>query len=117
MLEEIHSSSKDALDAFAAEGLSYDLTRGKPGRAQLDLTTGMLDVISDADDCFSEGGFDCRNYGILDGLPETKRLFSDLLGIPATRILVGGNSSLNMMYDTMARAMLYGVLGSPEPWR
>lgn len=82
MLEEIHSSSKDALDAFAAEGLSYDLTRGKPGRAQLDLTTGMLDVISDADDCFSEGGFDCRNYGILDGLPETKRLFSDLLGIP-----------------------------------
>ena len=116
MLEEIHSSSKDALDAFAAEGLSYDLTRGKPGRAQLDLTTGMLDVISDADDCFSEGGFDCRNYGILDGLPETKRLFSDLLGIPATRILVGGNSSLNMMYDTMARAMLYGVLGSPEPW-
>ena len=116
MLEEIHSSSKDALDAFAAEGLSYDLTRGKPGRAQLDLTTGMLDVISDADDCFSEGGFDCRNYGILDGLPETKRLFSDLLGIPATRILVGGNSSLNMMYDTMARAMLYGVLGSPVPW-
>ena len=116
MLEEIHSSSKDALDAFAAEGLSYDLTRGKPGRAQLDLTTGMLDVISDADDCFSEGGFDCRNYGILDGLPETKRLFSALLGIPATRILVGGNSSLNMMYDTMARAMLYGVLGSPEPW-
>ena len=74
MLEEIHSSSKDALDAFAAEGLNYDLTRGKPGRAQLDLTTGMLDVISDADDCFSEGGFDCRNYGILDGLPETKRL-------------------------------------------
>ncbi len=115
-LLEINRSSRKKLDEYKASGVSYDLTRGKPGKRQLDLTTGMLDVISNAEDCFSESGLDCRNYGILDGLPETKRLFSELLGIPASRIMVGGNSSLNLMYDTMARAMLYGVLGSERPW-
>lgn len=115
-LKEINNQSKVALEEYEKSGKTYDLTRGKPGQSQLDLTLGMLGVISDAADCFSEGGLDCRNYGILDGLSETKRLFSQLLGIPETRILVGGNSSLNMMYDTVARAMLYGVAGSPKPW-
>ena len=115
-LLRIKSSAKEKLDAAKASGRTYDLTRGKPGRDQLDLTSGMLGVISDGTDCFSEGGLDCRNYGVLDGLPETKRLFSDLLGIPTERIIIGGNSSLNMMYDAMARAMLYGVVGSTEPW-
>ena len=115
-LQNIKSKAKAKLDEAAASGVSYDLTRGKPGKEQLDLTMGMLGVISDGGDCVAEGGLDCRNYGVLDGLPETKRLFSELLGIPASRIIVGGNSSLNMMYDAMARAMLYGVLGSTEPW-
>ncbi len=104
------------LDKWGEMNLTLDLTRGKPSQAQLDLSSGMLNIIGDRGDCFSESGLDCRNYGILDGLPETKKLFGDLLGLPADSILVLGNSSLNVMYDTMVRAMLFGVSGGYEPW-
>lgn len=115
-LVKIRDGAAARLAAAKEKGEVFDLTRGKPGREQLDLTSGLLGAVSDASDCISEGGFDCRNYGILDGLPETKALFSDLLGIPTSRILVGGNSSLELMYDTICRAMLFGVAGSDEPW-
>lgn len=103
-------------DEIRSKNYSLDLTRGKPGKKQLDLSMGMLGVITNSDDCRSEGGIDCRNYGVLDGLPETKHLFSELLDIPAENILVAGNSSLNLMYDTIIRAMHFGVYGSPRPW-
>lgn len=103
-------------DEIKRNNYALDLTRGKPGKAQLDLTMGMLGVITNAEDCRSEDGLDCRNYGVLDGLPETKRLFSELLDIPAENILVAGNSSLNLMYDSVIRAMHFGVYGSPRPW-
>lgn len=115
-LKKVIAEEQAKLDHWSEMGLTLDLTRGKPNQAQLDLSTDMLGVISDRGDCFSESGLDCRNYGNLDGLSETKRLFSELYGIPASNLLVLGNSSLNVMYDTVMRCMLFGVAGGHEPW-
>lgn len=115
-LRAVYAHEQEKLDKWSERDLTLDLTRGKPNQAQLDLSSDMLSIISDRGDCFSASGLDCRNYGILDGLPETKKLFGDLLDIPTEQILVLGNSSLNVMYDTLVRAMLFGVAGGYEPW-
>ncbi len=115
-LKKILAVEQAKLDKWGEMSLTHDLTRGKPNQAQLDLSSEMLTIVSDRGDCFSAKGLDCRNYGVLDGLPETKKLFSELLDIPESRILVLGNSSLNVMYDTLVRAMLFGVVGGQEPW-
>ena len=99
-----------------AQNLSLDLSRGKPGADQLDLLQGLLDCINSSADCRTEDGFDCRNYGVLDGIKEAKRLFAELLGLREKELFIGGNSSLNLMYDTVARALLYGVCDSARPW-
>lgn len=101
---------------YKSEGLSLDLSRGKPNSDQLDISLPLLSEARPREKCFSENGVDCRNYGVLDGIPEMKRLFSDYLGVKTEYIAVGGNSSLQLMFDTLARAMLFGVLGSPRPW-
>ncbi len=98
-----------------AKGLKLDMSRGKPSSAQLDMEKDFLGmVISDAD-VTTETGVDCRNYGLLDGIPEAKRLLADMLGVSPENVIVFGNSSLNVMYDTVARSMVLGVLGN-TPW-
>ncbi len=96
-------------------GLALDMSRGKPGADQLDLTVDMLGVMTTAADCIGENGFDCRNYGVLDGIPECKKLFADLLQVEAKNIIIGGSSSLNLMYDYLNQCMYLGV-GGCEPW-
>ena len=98
-----------------ALGLSLDMSRGKPGADQLDLSVDMLSVMTTAEDCIGENGFDCRNYGVLDGIPECKKLFAELLDVDTKNIIIGGSSSLNLMYDYLNQCMYLGV-GGCEPW-
>lgn len=107
---------KTAYELQQSEKLALDLSRGKPGADQLDLLSDMLDTINSRSDCKAENGFDCRNYGLVDGIPEAKKLFAELLDLREEDLFIGGNSSLNLMYDTVARAMLYGVCDSERPW-
>ena len=102
-------------EEYKALGLKLDMSRGKPAPAQLDLSKEMLTHCLDGE-YVSENGIDCRNYGVLDGIYEAKRLLMPMLGIERDEIIIGGNSSLQLMYDTIARAMLLGVLGGRKPW-
>ena len=106
----------DRYNEYKNMGLKLDLSRGKPNSDQLDISLPLLSEARPREKCFSINGVDCRNYGVLDGIPEMKKLFSDMLGVKEEYIAVGGNSSLQLMYDTLARAMLFGVLGSERPW-
>ncbi len=96
-------------------GLSLDMSRGKPGADQLDLSVDMLNIMVNADDCKADNGFDCRNYGVLDGIPECKKLFADMLQVDVKNVIIGGSSSLNLMYDYLNQCMYLGVAGC-EPW-
>jgi len=120
MSREELSGEKDALtSAFEwhkTKKLSLNMTRGKPGKEQLDLSMPMLDVLSSSSDIIAEGNVDCRNYGELTGIIEAKRLFAEYLNVSTDEIIVAGSTSLTFMYDCIARAMLAGVLGSEKPW-
>lgn len=98
-----------------SQGLALNMARGKPSAAQLDLSRGMLGVPSSPEDCFSEDGTDCRNYGVLEGIPEARRLMAFMLDDKPENVLVLGNSSLTAMHDTVARCLDFGCLGS-APW-
>ncbi len=108
-----NETEKQYLD-FKSLNLSLDMSRGKPAPAQLDLTMPMMNIL-DGDSLKAENGFDCRNYGVLDGIPEAKKMFADVLGVQPENIIVYGNSSLAIMYDVMSRAWTHGVLGN-KPW-
>ena len=107
---------REKYNEYCSRNLSLDLSRGKPNSDQLDISLPLLSESRPREKCFSESGIDCRNYGGLDGIIEMKRLFSELLGLKMEYIYIGGNSSLQLMYDTLTRAMLFGVLGSERPW-
>lgn len=97
------------------EGINLDMSRGKPGADQLDLSAGMLDVLNSSSSFKGVQGFDLRNYGILDGITEAKELFANLMDAPVDHVLIYGNSSLNIMYDLISRAMIHGI-GGNTPW-
>ena len=113
--EQELSALRERYQNFQARGLSLNMARGKPGKAQLDLVSDMLTVLTDPADCM-DGNVDVRNYGELTGIPSAKRLFADLLGTAPEEILVGGNASLNLMYDLIAKAYTHGLLHSQRPW-
>ena len=113
-LLKLRSEVAAKYDELKAMGLKLDMSRGKPNTEQLDLSMGIMNVL-DGCELVSENGFDCRNYGILDGIPEAKKLMADMSECSPENVIVYGASSLNIMYDTVARSMTHGVMGS-TPW-
>jgi DNA-binding transcriptional MocR family regulator len=96
-------------------GLKLDMSRGKPTSAQLDMTMGLMDVLNSDSDMMTMDGVDTRNYGLMDGIIEAKHLLADVMSVPAENVIVYGNSSLAIMYDTISRSVTHGVMGS-TPW-
>lgn len=114
-LRRLHDELSARYQAFVARGLKLDMTRGKPAATQLDLARELTSALG-ADDTRAADGTDIRNYGGLDGLPEMRALFGEMLGVAADQVIVGGNSSLQMMHDVVVRALLHGVPGGAGTW-
>lgn len=119
MTKEELLQEKAALEAeyckIKSQGLALDMSRGKPSAEQLDLSMGLLDAVDSKTVAVSENGIDVRNYGVLDGIPEAKRLIAEMINVKPENVIVYGNSSLNIMYDQIARAELFGICGN-TPW-
>ena len=98
-----------------ARGLKLNMARGKPGKEQLDIVSDLLTILADPAECV-DAGIDCRNYGVLDGIKEAKRLFAEILRCRPEQVFVGGNASLQLMYDTISKAFTHGLLHSEKPW-
>ncbi len=114
-IEERRAELMARYQEFQSRNLQIDMTRGKPSPEQLDLAADMLTCV-DGQSYQTQDGIDCRNYGGLDGIPEAKQLFARYLEVEPDEIVVGGNASLNIMYDTIIRAMVLGVVDSDVPW-
>ncbi len=114
-LLELRKSLKAQYREYYGRDLKLDMSRGKPCVEQLDLSMEMMDVLNSDSDLICDDGTDCRNYGVLDGISEAKELLADMIEVSPDKIIIYGNSSLNVMYDTLARAMTHGVMGS-TPW-
>ena len=114
-LEALHKELEQAYEDAKGKGLKLDMSRGKPAVSQLDMTMPMFDVLNAESSLKTENGTDCRNYGVLDGIPEAKALMGEMMGVPAENVIVCGNASLTIMYDTVSRSFTHGVCGS-TPW-
>lgn len=114
-LEELLVQLKAEYKKMQAKDLRLDMSRGKPSLEQLDLSMGLMDVLNSDSDLRCEDGTDCRNYGVLDGIKEAKELMGDMMEVPYDNLIIYGNSSLNIMYDTISRSYTHGVMGN-TPW-
>ncbi len=114
LLQEQEKLQKE-YKGFEEAGLQLNMARGKPERAQLDLSMAMMDLLDSKSDCLAADGTDCRNYGELDGIPEAKKLMAEIMECRPEQVIVFGNASLNVMFDAVARYMLHGVCGG-TPW-
>ena len=114
-LLELKADLEAKFEEEKGKGLKLDMSRGKPSTEQLNLSMGMMDVLTSDSNLVCEEGVDCRNYGVLDGIQEAKQLLADMMEIPKDNIVIFGNSSLNVMFDTVARSMTHGVMGH-TPW-
>ncbi len=114
-LQSLLVSLKSVYKEYQGLNLQLNMARGKPSNEQLDLSMGMMDILGSDDDLICEDGTDCRNYGVLDGIAEAKQLLGDMMEVPADNIIIYGNSSLNVMYDTVSRSYTHGVMGN-TPW-
>ncbi|MCI8308540.1 MAG: aminotransferase [Lachnospiraceae bacterium] len=112
-LEKERKIVEDKYNELKALGLKLDMSRGKPSPEQLDLSLPMLDVVNSTSDLTSS--VDCRNYGVVDGIPEAKELVAGILGVSKDEVIIFGNSSLNIMFDVVTKAVIKGIMGS-EPW-
>lgn len=116
--DELVSLKKELEKKFEeakGKGLKLDMSRGKQSTAQLDMTMSIMDTFNSDSVLKTEDGTDSRNYGLMDGIPEAKKLLGDMMGVPAKNVIVFGNSSLSIMYDTISHAMTHGIMGS-TPW-
>lgn len=111
-LAQLQAGVAREYEACKARGLKLDMSRGKPGSDQLSLSDGMLEPLAG----FVDNGVETRNYGVLEGLESCRKLFADILGVKPSQVFAGGNSSLNLMYDVIARAYTHGLKDSPMPW-
>ena len=114
-LEQTLAQLEEQYNAFKARGLDLNMARGKPSAAQLELSLPMLDTLDSASDLTASDGTDCRNYGVLAGIPEARSFVANMVGARPGQVVVCGASSLNVMYDTIARAWTHGVAGN-TPW-
>ncbi|MEE3498092.1 MAG: aminotransferase class I/II-fold pyridoxal phosphate-dependent enzyme [Ruminococcus bromii] len=115
-LEKEYSSLVKQFEDVKSKGLNLNMARGKPGKEQLDLSLGLLDVVNSSSDFVGADGMDCRNYGILKGIEECRKLFGEMLGVDYNNVMVGGSSSLNMMFDTISCMMTKSVVYGCKPW-
>ena len=115
ILLEMLNEFRNEYRKIQAENLSLNMSRGKPGEEQLSLSMDMLSVLKTREDLISEDGTDCRNYGLMEGIIEARRLIADLTQVSPENVFIGGNASLNLMYNMISNAWIYGILGE-KPW-
>ena len=114
--KEEYTRLRKEFDALKAQGLKLNMARGKPGTEQLDMVSDVIFNLMEHPEDFRSGNIDVRNYGEMSGLPAAKALFAELLGCRPEQVFVGGNSGLQLMYDTISKAFVHGQLRSPRPW-